>query len=181
MGRHDRKLARTCIRCAQSCAMHVQTDIYRNIYKFRRISNGLRLLALLLSPLGNNYYVYETTCTVHQITTYLLFHSLQIPQPPSSEPYVGTYTNTSAGITAVVVEANNTLVVVFTIYSVYLAYSGEEGVFQMFVPPELLPCMTAELLGVTGEWVYFGMLKNGVYNTVTAPGFLYGTELNRSK
>ena len=79
------------------------------------------------------------------------------------------------------VEANNTLVVVFTIYSVYLAYSGEEGVFQMFAPPELLPCMTAELLGVTGEWVYFGMLKSGVYNTVTVPGFLYGTELNRTK
>ena len=111
----------------------------------------------------------------------LHIHSLQIPQPPSSEPYVGTYTNTSAGITAVVVETNNTLVVLFTVYSVYLAYSGEEGVFQMFAPPELLPCMTGELLGVTGEWVYFSNLQNSVYSTVTVPGFLYGTELNRSK
>lgn len=111
----------------------------------------------------------------------LRFLSVQIPQPPSSKPYVGTFANTTAGITVLVVEVNNTLVVFVSVYSVYLAYSGEEGVFQMFAPPELLPCMTGELLGVTGEWVYFGNFKNSVYNTVTVPGLLYGTELNRSK
>ena len=32
MDRHDRKLARTCVRCVYSCAMDVQTDIYMYIY-----------------------------------------------------------------------------------------------------------------------------------------------------
>ena len=107
-------------------------------------------------------------------------HSIQIPRPPSSEPYVGTYANTSAGITVIVVEVNKTLVAEITSLSVYLAYSGE-GVFQMFAPPELLPCMTGELLALSEEWVYFANLQDGVYHTVTVPGFFYGIEFNRSK
>ena len=45
MGRRDR----ICVRCAWSCAIHVQTDIYIYIYKYRRISNRPRSLALLRS------------------------------------------------------------------------------------------------------------------------------------
>ena len=54
-GQCDRKPAGSCIRCGQSCAMHAQTDIHIhiNIYKYHGISNRLRLLALLCSPLGN--------------------------------------------------------------------------------------------------------------------------------
>lgn len=105
---------------------------------------------------------------------------MQIPQPPSSEPYVGNYTNTSAGITVIVVEVNKTLVAQIPSFSVYLAYSGE-GVLQMFAPPELLPCITGELLALSGEWVYFANLQDGVYHTVAVPGSIFGIELKRSK
>ena len=77
MGRRDR----TCIRCARSCAMHVQTDthihthahththththIYIYIYKYHGISNEPRLLASLrslCSPLGNHHCLTVGPC-----------------------------------------------------------------------------------------------------------------------
>ena len=53
IGRRDR----TCVRCARSCAMHMQTDIYMYmciyiyiyIYKYHRISNKPQFLALFRS------------------------------------------------------------------------------------------------------------------------------------
>ena len=49
---HNGRRDRTCVRCARSCAMHVQTDIY--IYKYRGISNRMRLLASLRSRRSAN-------------------------------------------------------------------------------------------------------------------------------
>ena len=47
---HNGRRDRTCIRCARSCVMHVQTDIYIYIYIYiYRISNRTRLLASLRS------------------------------------------------------------------------------------------------------------------------------------
>ena len=52
---HNGRRVRTCVRCAQSCAMLVQTDrqiyiyIYIYIYKYRGISNTTQLLVSLRS------------------------------------------------------------------------------------------------------------------------------------
>ena len=63
-GRRDR----TCVRCARSCTMHLQTDIYIYIYiyKYRGISNRTRLLASLRSLRSRRSAIidiYMSVCT----------------------------------------------------------------------------------------------------------------------
>jgi CubicO group peptidase (beta-lactamase class C family) len=98
------------------------------------------------------------------------------PSPPSTSSYVGTYAG--SGQTAIIKDYQSSLVITVNGLNVYLAYISE-GVFRIYLPYQLVPCMQGELLAYTGEWVYFSNLQNNMYQTMTVPGFRYNIQLTR--
>ena len=98
------------------------------------------------------------------------------PSPPSTSRYVGMYAG--SGQTALIEDYQSSLVIRVNGLNVYLAYISE-GVFRIYLPYQLVPCMQGELLAYTGEWVYFSNLQNNMYHTMTVPGFRYNVQLTR--
>lgn len=97
---------------------------------------------------------------------------------PRYQDYVGTYSFRGLLNASVLFDkASGSLVaVVDGVVSIYIndasAVTGRPDTYQAYLPPDLLPCLAAELQAIGGEYFLFTRGTNGQVNSMSVPGYI---------
>jgi hypothetical protein len=111
------------------------------------------------------------------------------PIDPGLSPsdYTGTYLSQSQAVSLqVVMNATGQGALLFAVPGVLEVFindasvwTGVKDLFQMYVPPSAMPCLEAELLAFTGQFVQFGRNEAGSVVNATAFGVVPGIVFSR--
>lgn len=104
---------------------------------------------------------------------------------PRYQEYVGTYSYMGLLNATVLFDkpSGSLLVAIPGVVSIYIndasAITGRPDTYQCYLPADLVPCLSAELQAIGGEYVLFTRGSNGKVDSVSVPGYIAGIVFQR--